>query len=66
MTKRRQWTTIAGDEATAVGNLNFAGEHCAMASQGYMSGAAETGRQAALQILQRLTGATNARRTPGA
>lgn len=53
-----QWTTIAGDEAGAVGNLYFAGEHCATVSQGYMNGAAETGRQAALQILQRLTGAT--------
>ncbi len=52
-----QWTTIAGDEATPVGNLYFAGEHCATASQGYMNGAAETGRQAALRILQRLTGA---------
>lgn len=49
-----QWTTIAGDEATPVGNLYFAGEHCATASQGYMNGAAETGRQAALQILERL------------
>jgi len=49
-----QWTTIAGDEATPVGHLYFAGEHCATVSQGYMNGAAETGRMAALRILQRL------------
>jgi len=49
-----QWTTIAGDEASAVGNLYFAGEHCATASQGYMNGAAETGRRAAQDILRRL------------
>ncbi len=49
-----QWTTIAGDEATRDGNLYFAGEHCARASQGYMDGAVQTGRMAALAILRRL------------
>lgn len=49
-----QWTTIAGDEATPIGGLYFAGEHCAMESQGFMNGAAQTGRLAALQIPGRL------------
>jgi monoamine oxidase len=48
-----QWTTIAGDEATRDGNVYFAGEHCAAASQGYMDGAARTGRLAAMAILRR-------------
>ncbi|MGF6508215.1 flavin monoamine oxidase family protein [Paraburkholderia sp. 32] len=49
-----QWTSIAGDEVTRVGQLYFAGEHCATDSQGYMNGAAETGRQAAQAIIRRL------------
>ncbi len=48
-----QWTTIGGDEAPTVGPIHFAGEHCATASQGYMDGAVQTGRQAALAILRR-------------
>lgn len=48
-----QWTALAGDEATPVGRLYFAGEHCATASQGYMDGAVQTGREAALAILRR-------------
>jgi len=49
-----QWTSVAGDEVTPVGNVFFAGEHCAKTSQGYMNGAAETGRHAAQAILRRL------------
>ncbi len=49
-----QWTTLAGEEAESVDGLYFAGEHCASDSQGYMNGAAETGRQAAVAILSRL------------
>jgi monoamine oxidase len=48
-----QWTTIGGDEATAAGPVHFAGEHCATGSQGYMDGAVQTGREAALAILRR-------------
>lgn len=46
-----QWTTIRGAEAEPFGNLHFAGEHCSADFQGFMNGAAETGRLAAEQIL---------------
>ncbi|MBE7491713.1 MAG: FAD-dependent oxidoreductase [Planctomycetes bacterium] len=45
-----QWTAIRGHEGTSVGDLYFAGEHCSLGSQGYMNGAAETGRVAAARI----------------
>lgn len=41
-----QYTTIAGAERKPVGRLFFAGEHCSAWYQGYMNGAAETGRLA--------------------
>lgn len=47
-----QWTTLGGDEAVPAGPVHFAGEHCATASQGYMDGAVQTGREAALAILR--------------
>jgi monoamine oxidase len=46
-----QWTGIAGEEATPVGGLYFAGEHCSPDFQGYMNGGAATGREAAEAIL---------------
>jgi len=50
-----QWSDFGGAEGMALpGGLHFAGEHCAAASQGYMNGAAESGRKAALAILRRL------------
>ncbi|MFI5132783.1 MAG: flavin monoamine oxidase family protein [Chitinophagales bacterium] len=49
-----QYTTIAGNEMKPVGNIYFAGEHCSYNFQGYMNGAAETGRRAAENILQTL------------
>lgn len=49
-----QWATIRGHEATPVGALLFAGEHCSLDSQGYMNGGAETGRLAAAEIFTRL------------
>lgn len=42
-----QWTSIAGAEGLAVDRLYFAGEHCSADYQGFMNGAAETGRKAA-------------------
>jgi monoamine oxidase len=49
-----QWTSFGGAEGEPVADgLFFAGEHCAASSQGYMNGAAETGRAAALAILHR-------------
>jgi monoamine oxidase len=46
-----QWTTIAGWEREPCGRLFFAGEHCSREFQGYMNGAAETGREAAENII---------------
>jgi monoamine oxidase len=50
-----QYTTVAGAEIKPVDNLFFAGEHCSAYFQGYMNGAAETGRIAAQSILQAAT-----------
>lgn len=52
--KPGQWTTIAGAEIVPVGGLYFAGEHCSYDYQGYMNGAAETGRRAAEAIIDLL------------
>lgn len=46
-----QWTTISGMEGKSVRNLFFAGEHCSSDFQGFMNGAAETGKRAAREIL---------------
>ncbi|MCC3160621.1 FAD-dependent oxidoreductase [Hymenobacter sp. 15J16-1T3B] len=51
-----QYTRIAGAEGRSVGNLYFAGEHCSAWYQGYMNGAAETGRMAAEGIQKALNG----------
>ncbi|MEN9250745.1 MAG: FAD-dependent oxidoreductase, partial [Gloeomargarita sp. GXS_bins_116] len=47
-----QYTTLAGSEFAPVGRLFFAGEHTSLDYQGYMNGAAETGRRVA-QLLHR-------------
>ncbi|GAB3570765.1 NAD(P)/FAD-dependent oxidoreductase [Spirosoma luteolum] len=49
-----QVTSIGGIESQSVGNILFAGEHCSGSFQGYMNGAAETGRKAAESILRRV------------
>ncbi|HVT32234.1 MAG TPA: NAD(P)/FAD-dependent oxidoreductase [Rhodanobacteraceae bacterium] len=46
-----QWTTIRGAIGERVGNLFFAGEHCAFDNQGFMEGGVETGEWAAEAIL---------------
>lgn len=51
-----QYSTIAGAERKPVGNLYFAGEHCSAWYQGYMNGAAETGRMAADELQAALRG----------
>ncbi|GAB3835940.1 NAD(P)/FAD-dependent oxidoreductase [Hymenobacter jeollabukensis] len=51
-----QYTNIAGAEGRPVGKLYFAGEHCSAWFQGYMNGAAETGRLAAEGIQKALVG----------
>jgi monoamine oxidase len=55
-----QWTTVAGAEIKPVGRLFFAGEHCSYDYQGYMNGAAETGRRAAEAVLEELGVAADA------
>lgn len=45
--KTGQWSTLAGWEGVPVGKVYFAGEHVSSEFQGYMNGAAETGRVAA-------------------
>lgn len=47
-----QFTTIAGAEQKTVDNMFFAGEHCSLNFQGFMNGAAETGRIAAENLLK--------------
>jgi monoamine oxidase len=49
-----QWTTIRGAEGLTVGGLYFAGEHTSLNWQGYMNGAAESGRFAAEALLGQL------------
>lgn len=56
-----QWTTISGAEGEPVGNLFFAGEHCSSDFQGYMNGAAETGRTAAQMIIRKVAGTARRR-----
>ncbi|WP_373550425.1 flavin monoamine oxidase family protein [Haliscomenobacter sp.] len=52
--KPGQWTDVSGQEGESIGNMLFAGEHCSVDFQGYMNGAAETGRIAAEQILAKV------------
>ncbi|WP_052494204.1 FAD-dependent oxidoreductase [Nitrosospira sp. NpAV] len=49
-----QWTQFNGEIGRRIGNLLFAGEHCSSKFQGYMNGAAETGRIAAQTIIDTL------------
>ncbi len=52
--KKGQWSTLAGWEAQPVGNIYFAGEHTSLEFQGYMNGAAETGKVAAEMIAEKI------------
>ena len=47
-----QWTTLRGAIGEPVGNLYFAGEHCAFDNQGFMEGGVETGEWAAKAITE--------------
>lgn len=57
--KKGQWSTLAGWEALPLGNLYFAGEQVSLEFQGYMNGAASTGRQAAEAILAKIKAKTS-------
>jgi len=52
--KPGQYTTIEGAQSEPNGNIYFAGEHCSFEFQGFMNGAATTGRIAAEAILKKL------------
>lgn len=52
--KPGQYTTLEGAQSEPNGNIYFAGEHCSFEFQGFMNGAAMTGRIAAEGILKKL------------
>lgn len=52
--KPGQWNTAMLYTAEPIGNVYFAGEHCSIDYQGFMNGAAETGRVAAETIVEKL------------
>ncbi|MBS1600217.1 MAG: FAD-dependent oxidoreductase [Bacteroidetes bacterium] len=52
--KKGQWSTLAGWEAVPLGDIYFAGEHVSLDFQGYMNGAAQTGRIAADMIAEKI------------
>lgn len=48
------WSTLRGMTGEAVGGLHFAGEHCALETQGFMEGGVESGEIAAAEVLEAL------------
>ncbi|MFZ2237808.1 MAG: FAD-dependent oxidoreductase, partial [Dokdonella sp.] len=52
-----QWTTLRGAIGERVGNLHFAGEHCAFDNQGFMEGGVETGEWVAQAVITNDSGA---------
>lgn len=52
--KAGQWNTAMLHTAEPIGNVFFAGEHCSKDFQGFMNGAAETGRIAANSIVAKM------------
>jgi monoamine oxidase len=52
--KPGQWNTAMLYTSEPIGNVFFAGEHCSVDYQGFMNGAAETGRLAAEQIVEKI------------
>lgn len=52
--KPGQWNSAMLHTSDPVGDVYFAGEHCSVDYQGYMNGAAETGRVASEQILNKI------------
>ncbi|QSX79477.1 flavin monoamine oxidase family protein [Agrilutibacter solisilvae] len=45
------WSSLRGVMGEAVGGLHFAGEHCALETQGFMEGGCESGEIAAKEVL---------------
>ena len=52
------WSTLRGVMGEAVGGLHFAGEHCALETQGFMEGGVESGEAAAGEVAAALGLAT--------
>jgi monoamine oxidase len=52
--KPGQWNTAMLYTSEPVGDVYFAGEHCSVDYQGFMNGAAETGRLAAEQVVAKI------------
>ena len=48
------WTGLRGAMGEPVGGLHFAGEHCALDTQGFMEGGCESGETAARAVLAQL------------
>lgn len=59
------WTGLRGAIGESVGQLHFAGEHCALAAQGFMEGGCETGEAAARAVLRARGQAVDAARLRG-
>ncbi|RDZ26205.1 flavin monoamine oxidase family protein [Lysobacter silvisoli] len=57
------WTGLRGAMGESVGGLHFAGEHCALDTQGFMEGGCESGETAAQAVLVQLR-LTQQRRGP--
>ena len=49
-----QWSALRGAIGESVGGLHFAGEHCALETQGFMEGGCESGEIAAAAVAARL------------
>jgi monoamine oxidase len=49
-----QWSALRGAIGESVGGLHFAGEHCALETQGFMEGGCESGEIAAAAVATRL------------
>ena len=58
------WSTLRGVMGEPVGPLFFAGEHCALDTQGFMEGGVESGQLAAQAVLQSMRPAAAAARFP--
>jgi len=56
------WTGLRGAMGESVGGLHFAGEHCALDTQGFMEGGCESGETAAAAVLQAMGVGAAARR----
>ena len=58
-----QWAAFRGAIGESLGGLHFAGEHCALETQGFMEGGCESGELAASAVAARL-GLSRILRTP--